>query len=45
MFLLLSKDDRCRLYLLRLLVEGTLQKVTKQNEKIGNQTANLNKPN
>ncbi|XP_020625038.1 integrator complex subunit 5-like isoform X2 [Orbicella faveolata] len=26
MFLLLSKDDRCRLYLLRLLVEGTLQK-------------------
>ncbi|KAJ7312350.1 Integrator complex subunit 5, partial [Desmophyllum pertusum] len=26
MFLLLAKDDRCRLYLLRLLVEGTLQK-------------------
>jgi len=26
MFLLLSKDDRCRLYLLRLLVEGALQK-------------------
>lgn len=34
MFLLLSKDDRCRLYLLRLLVEGTLQKVTTLNEKI-----------
>mgnify|MGYP006964528500 CR=1 FL=1 len=27
-FLLLSEDDRCRLYLLRLLVEGILQKVT-----------------
>lgn len=33
MFVLLSKDDRCRFYLLRLLVEGVLQKVKLNSKK------------
>ena len=33
MFVLLSKDDRCRFYLLRLLVEGVLQKVKLNSQK------------
>lgn len=33
MVLLLSKDDRCRLYLMRLLVEGTLKKVAEAEGK------------
>ena len=33
MFVLLSKDDRCRFYLLRLLVEGVLQKVKLNRKK------------
>ena len=33
MFFLLSKDDRCRFYLLRLLVEGVLEKVKLNSQK------------
>ena len=33
MFVLLSKDDRCRFYILRLLVEGVLQKVKLNSKK------------
>jgi len=46
MFLLLSKDDRCRLYLLRLLVEGALQKVRISYKRKGEElTGNSKKEN